>query len=64
MHRSMNVTRHDTLLKSYPSITKDDLLHKHHFISSYQKANLFSMVEQNKITKDQYEKCLERLKKK
>ncbi|WP_455716478.1 hypothetical protein [Anaerosporobacter sp.] len=62
MHRSMNVTRHDTLIKTYPSITKDDLLHKHKFISSYQKANLFSMVEQNKITKAQYEKCLENLK--
>ena len=62
MYRSMNVTRHDTLLKECPSIAREDLLHKHQFISSYQKANLFSMVEQNKITKAQYEICLEKLK--
>jgi len=62
MHRSINVTRHDTLVKACPSITREDLLHKHHFISSYQKANLYSMVEQNKITKAQYEKCLEKMK--
>lgn len=62
MHKSMNVTRHDTLLKTCPSITREDLLHKHNFISDYQKANLFSMVEQNRITKAQYEKCLEQLK--
>lgn len=61
MHRSLNVTRHDTLLKTYPSITRDDLFHKHQFISSYQKAILFSLVEQNKITKAQYEKCLDNL---
>ncbi|WP_310602281.1 hypothetical protein [Anaerosporobacter sp.] len=64
MHRSMNVIRHDTLVKKYPDITREDLLHKHHFISSYQMANLFSMVEQNKITKVQYEKCLEKLREK
>lgn len=62
MHRSMNVTRHDMLLKTCPSITREDLLHKHNFISDYQKANLFSMVEQNKITKAQYERCLKQLK--
>jgi hypothetical protein len=62
MHRTLNVTRHDTLVNTYPSITREDLFHKHQFISSYQKAILFSLVEQNKITKAQYEKCLEKLK--
>lgn len=62
MHRVLNVTRHDTLVKTYPNITREDLLHKHHFITSYQKAILFSMVEQNKITKAQYDKCLENMK--
>ncbi|WP_167957046.1 hypothetical protein [Anaerosporobacter faecicola] len=61
MHRSLNVTRHDLLVKTCPSISKEDLFHKHQFISSYQKATLYSLFAQNKITKKQYEKSLETL---
>lgn len=61
MHRTMNIVKHDLLVKQHPYISREDLLHSHQFISDYQKAVLFSLFEKNQITKHQYERCLERM---
>lgn len=41
-----------------PRITRDELLHKHHFITGYQKALLHSLLEKNQITREQYEQYI------
>lgn len=59
MHKKMNSTHYDKLIRKTPYISREELLHKRSFISSYHKAKLYSMFEKNQITKKQYDACLE-----